>query len=488
MQIALETHGRPLVPEVASHEQPVHAAHVPKGRDLWPEQSYPGPRWHMVIDLDACTGCSACVVACQAENNVPVVGQDEVRRSARCTGCASTATIEGQGEADVAVRSSAHAVPALRATPPARTVCPVHATMHSADGLNQQVYNRCVGTRYCANNCPYKVRRFNWWEYPFSGETERLALNPDVTVRSRGVMEKCTFCVQRIQDAKAEARREKRALRDGEIQTACQQSCPARAIVFGDLNDPKSKVAHLREKPRAYRVLEELGVQPGVTYLARVRAEEARRARHELTFGRSCPGPSPLGDRATLSWAASLTRAIAALLEPAPGGPAWWSASPGAGALGGPWLHRLHVRHGHRRGGLNSTVGWAFDITNFVFWVGIGHAGTLISAILFLFRQKWRTGINRFAEAMTIFAVMCAAIFPLIHMGRPWLAFWPLPYPNSRGSLWVNFRSPLAWDVFAISNTYFTVSLMFWYLGLIPDLATMRDRASPACARSSTPC
>jgi len=126
--------------------------------------------------------------------------------------------------------------------------------------------------------------------------------------------------------------------------------------------------------------------------------------------------------------------------------------------------------------GLNRTVGWAFDITNFVFWVGIGHAGTLISAVLFLFRQRWRTAVNRSAEAMTIFAVLCAALFPLIHMGRPWLAYWVFPYPNSRGSLWVNWRSPLLWDVFAIS-TYFIVSLTFWFIGLIPDFATLRDRA-----------
>lgn len=126
--------------------------------------------------------------------------------------------------------------------------------------------------------------------------------------------------------------------------------------------------------------------------------------------------------------------------------------------------------------GLNKTVGWSWDITNFVFWVGIGHAGTLISAILLLFRQKWRTSINRAAEAMTIFAVLCAAVFPVIHMGRPWLAFWVFPYPNNRGSLWVNFKSPLLWDVFAIS-TYFTISAVFWFIGLIPDLATMRDRA-----------
>ncbi|MCC7490916.1 MAG: polysulfide reductase NrfD [Fimbriimonadaceae bacterium] len=128
--------------------------------------------------------------------------------------------------------------------------------------------------------------------------------------------------------------------------------------------------------------------------------------------------------------------------------------------------------------GLNRTVGWGFDITNFVFWVGIGHAGTLISAVLFIFRQSWRTSLNRAAEAMTLFAVMCAGIFPLIHMGRPWLAYWMFPYPNVRGSLWINFRSPLVWDFFAIS-TYFTISAVFWFVGLIPDLATLRDRTAP---------
>jgi len=132
--------------------------------------------------------------------------------------------------------------------------------------------------------------------------------------------------------------------------------------------------------------------------------------------------------------------------------------------------------------GLNRTVGWAFDITNFVFWVGIGHAGTLISAVLFLFRQKWRTSVNRSAEAMTLFAVVCAGLFPVIHMGRPWFAFWMAPYPNTRGTLWVNFKSPLLWDVFAIS-TYLLISALFWYVGLIPDLATIRDRSQSGWRR-----
>ncbi|MCC6875664.1 MAG: polysulfide reductase NrfD, partial [Sandaracinaceae bacterium] len=156
----------------------------------------------------------------------------------------------------------------------------------------------------------------------------------------------------------------------------------------------------------------------------------------------------------------------------------WWVAFIPALAAFVMWIVAVSytIMTGIGVWGLNRTVDWAFDITNFVFWVGIGHAGTLISAILLLFRQKWRTSINRAAEAMTIFAVICAGMFPIIHMGRPWLMFWMFPYPNSRGSLWVNFRSPLNWDVFAIS-TYFTISLVFWYIGLVPDLATVRDRA-----------
>jgi len=174
---------------------------------------------------------------------------------------------------------------------------------------------------------------------------------------------------------------------------------------------------------------------------------------------------------------AEVTREIAAPLE-RPATTAWWVAFlVAASALAlGIALVAYTINVGIGAWGLNRTVGWGFDITNFVFWVGIGHAGTLISAILLLLRQQWRTSIARAAEAMTIFAVMCAGIFPLIHMGRPWLAFWMFPYPNTRGSLWVNYRSPLVWDVFAIS-TYFTVSLLFWYLGMIPDFATMRDRA-----------
>ncbi len=159
-------------------------------------------------------------------------------------------------------------------------------------------------------------------------------------------------------------------------------------------------------------------------------------------------------------------------------GPAWWVGFIVAATtfLVGAYAMGYEMWHGIGVWGLNKTVGWGFAITNFVFWIGIGHAGTLISAVLFLFRQKWRTSINRAAEAMTIFAVMCAGVFPLIHMGRPWYFYWIIPYPNNRGDLWVNFRSPLLWDFFAI-GTYFTISLIFWYIGMLPDLATLRDKA-----------
>ncbi|MBI1984415.1 MAG: polysulfide reductase NrfD [Acidobacteria bacterium] len=174
---------------------------------------------------------------------------------------------------------------------------------------------------------------------------------------------------------------------------------------------------------------------------------------------------------------AQVTEDICAAMESKPTA-LWWAGFLTAFTvlLTGVAAVSYQVATGIGTWGLNNTVGWAFDITNFVFWIGIGHAGTLISAILFLLRQRWRTSVNRSAEAMTIFAVICAGIFPVIHMGRPWLAYWMFPYPNFRGPLWINFRSPLVWDFFAI-GTYFTISLIFWYLGLIPDLATVRDRA-----------
>ena len=231
------------------------------------------PRWGMAIDLAKCTGCNACVTACYAENNIPTVGESDILRGREMTWLRIERYWEGGEEPGEPV--SARFVPMLCqhcANAPCEPVCPVYAAYHTPDGLNGQVYNRCVGTRYCANNCPYKVRYFNWYKYNEMAWPEplNLQLNPDVTVRARGVMEKCTFCVQRIRGAQNQARLEDRPLRDGEFTTACAQACPSDSIVFGNLNDPASRVVQLAQDPRGYHVLEDTNVRPAITYLAKV--------------------------------------------------------------------------------------------------------------------------------------------------------------------------------------------------------------------------
>jgi Fe-S-cluster-containing dehydrogenase component/anaerobic selenocysteine-containing dehydrogenase len=240
-------------------------------KDLYPKRTYALHRWAMVVDLQRCIGCGACAVACYAENNIPVIGRDRV----------------GKGREMAWLRVAPYRKPEQHAVHPGRLswlpllcqhcdaapcepVCPVFAAMHNEEGLNAQIYNRCIGTRYCSNNCPYKVRRFNWvnvkWRAPLD-----LQLNPEVTVRTRGVMEKCTFCVQRIRQAEYQAKVERRSIRDGEIQPACAQSCPTRAFTFGDLLDPNAQVTRLtRSDPRRYHVLEELNTKPAVTFLRKV--------------------------------------------------------------------------------------------------------------------------------------------------------------------------------------------------------------------------
>jgi len=223
-------------------------------------------RWGMAIDLDRCTGCEACVAACHAENNLPLSTPDSAAKGRAFHWIRIDRYYEGAFP-DIKVKF----MPVLCQQcdeAPCEPVCPVYATYHNAEGLNVQVYNRCVGTRYCANNCPYSVRFFNWFE-PVWPEPLTLQLNPDVFVRPVGVMEKCTFCSQRIKRAELEAKQESRSLRDGEVQPACVQSCPAEAMVFGDLNDPASRVSRLAQSGRATRFMEDLGTQPKVSYLKR---------------------------------------------------------------------------------------------------------------------------------------------------------------------------------------------------------------------------
>jgi molybdopterin-containing oxidoreductase family iron-sulfur binding subunit len=242
---------------------------APHHLEMYPEHEHAKHRWGMVIDLNACTGCNACVVACSSENNIPIMGKEQVAYGREMSWIRIERYDEGTSN-----QPDQHFIPMLCQqcdNAPCESVCPVYATYHNAEGLNAQIYNRCVGTRYCSNNCPYKVRRFNWstaeWAEPL-----QLQLNPDVTVREMGVMEKCTFCVQRIRAGELAAQEENRNLRDGEIIPACSQTCPTRAIVFGDLHDPQSEVSKRSQDPRRYHVLESLNTKPAITYLKKIKA------------------------------------------------------------------------------------------------------------------------------------------------------------------------------------------------------------------------
>lgn len=286
-------------PTFETHKGPMSAFEA----NLWDDHDHETSHmWNMSIDLNSCTGCGACVVACSLENNVPVVGKEEVRKHRDMHWLRIDRYYSSDMTKDVAEEEGVSAIekyakmevpsesPSVVFQPvmcqhcnhaPCETVCPVGATVHSREGLNHMAYNRCIGTRYCANNCPYKVRRFNWFNYkgneqfadvnPSQDDYGRMVLNPDVTVRARGVIEKCSMCIQRIQIGKLEAKKDGRILNDGEFTTACAQACGSNAIVFGDVNNPKSEVSHLKQEGRAYHLLEEVGTQPSVFYQTKVR-------------------------------------------------------------------------------------------------------------------------------------------------------------------------------------------------------------------------
>ena len=481
-----------------------------------------GPQVGHVDRPDAPAPAAASAsVACVAGEQHPGRRQGPGRpRRARCIGFASITYSRRQPRqpGDVSPAGAVHALRerALRARLPGwRRRCT------ASEGLNDMVYNRCVGTRYCSNNCPYKVRRFNFLLYQDWDDAESLKplRNPDVTVRSRGVMEKCTYCVQRINSrarSNAQTADEDRPIRTARSSPACAASLPERRH---RLRQPQRS-----EQPR--RQAEGLGAAqlrlargaqhtpahhvPGGP--AQPESGTDRAARENEAIRRECAPSTPLeqatvslpntggGSPKSLGRATRLSRRSptrSAQRRPQRSNTpltrwfvATWRSASAAHGRARDWRSATCSLKGIGIWGINIPVGWGFDIINFVWWIGIGHAGTLISAILLLLRQEWRTSINRFAEAMTLVRRRSArgcsrSSTPAV---RGWLLL-AVPVSEHDGRLWPQFRSPLIWDVFAVS-TYATVSLMFWYVGLIPDLATLArpHDESPALKKVSTAC
>ena len=261
--------GRGLIPVAteSGHKKAEKAEeireHSEQPETFYPEHKHKNYRWSMAIDLESCTGCSACVAACYVENNIPIANRDQHLMGREMSWIRLEPYVESDETVNFLVMLCQQCENA-----PCESVCPVFATYHNPEGLNVQVYNRCVGTRYCSNNCPYKVRRFNWFDHPRE-EPLNLMVNPDVFVRSKGIMEKCTFCIQRIRFAEDIAKDENRKVRDGEVTPACEQTCPTQAIVFGNMLDENSRVHKMSRSERTYRVFAELGVEPAVYYLGK---------------------------------------------------------------------------------------------------------------------------------------------------------------------------------------------------------------------------
>jgi molybdopterin-containing oxidoreductase family iron-sulfur binding subunit len=268
-------------PDKHKEESGHHAKHV----SLYPKHEYKGHHWGMIVDLSLCIGCNTCTIACNIENNIPVVGREEVKQAHEMHWIRIDRYYAGDQDNPEVLRQPLMCQHCDNA--PCENVCPVQATTHSSEGVNQMAYNRCIGTRYCNNNCPYKVRRFNWHDYNKADamgantvdpagltlDLPRMILNPDVTVRAKGVIEKCNFCIHRIQAGKMNAKTAGRKLTDEDIKTACQQACPSDAIVFGDMNDPESKISKMLKENRKYHLLEHLHTLPSVTYLNKVNNE-----------------------------------------------------------------------------------------------------------------------------------------------------------------------------------------------------------------------
>ena len=358
-------------------------------------------QWGMAVDLDRCTGCEACVVACHSENNIPTVGEAEAARGRAMHWIRIERYWEGEFP-DVKVKFR----PVLCQQcdeAPCEPVCPTYASSHSEEGLNSQIYNRCIGTRYCANACGYNVRFFNFfspsWDKPL-----HLQLNPDVSVREGGVMEKCTFCVQRINAGKVAAGMAKRPI-EGWRNSAGMCSVLHRecAGVRRSCRSGKHGIANLRQSPRGTKLLEELGTKPKVTYLQQGSWNDSQQ--RVIRSPTICCGRCCRHRRSSTSHGRVLALIVAAGF--------------------GTWFYQIYYGLGVT--GDNWPVFWGFHETNFVFWIGISHAGTLISAILRIVNATWRRPVTRCAEVITAFALMIGALFPLIHLGRPWLAWWLIP-------------------------------------------------------------